>query len=247
MDRSQEPILTRLFENGLWCTYCEMSGRLTGGRFFAGRGEEGRVEEPRVAAAVKLRAGAASGAAALGLVTGGLDEAGDREDLAVEVACVQLLAPDGLVDLAEFGDRKRRPHERRRQRGVLKLGPGSLHPVGEDLRVIKGERARRTQSLGNGDRDPPGVGSASARRRLRHCRGECQVGDGDNPHPWVTARSAVAAKLLKVGGAELRTGFFCQRPGGGLRQVLLNLLPVRAGTRADEAAGQRPVTLVRLL
>ena len=39
------------------------------------------MEEGRVAAAVELRAGAAAGAAALGPVAGGLDEAGDREDL----------------------------------------------------------------------------------------------------------------------------------------------------------------------
>jgi hypothetical protein len=98
------------------------------------------VQQLGVAPSVQAGAGAAARAAGLGGLAGGFDEAGHRQDLAVEVAGVQALAPDRLVDLAEFGDGERLADEGGGEGGVLELGAGALEGVGEDECVVEGER-----------------------------------------------------------------------------------------------------------
>ena len=96
---------------------------------------------------------------------------GHRQHLAVEVAGVQRLAPDRLVDGAQLGDRELGADEGGGQRGVLQLGPGPFQPVGEDPAVVEGElpagqRGRPAARPPRRRRVPaPGSGRSGAKAR----------------------------------------------------------------------------------
>jgi len=234
------------------------------------------VEQLGVTLSVEAGAGPAARAAGLGGVAGRFDETGDGQHLAMEVGGVQSFAPDGLVDLAELGDRERLADERGGERRVLELRPGAFQTVGEDAGVVEGEDPGRSRPLGDGsrrarscrarpcrvgeaergDRGPLRVGGVAARGGLRQFRGEREVGDRDDPHPGIAAGTAVAAELLKVRGAQPRSRLLGELAGRGLREVLVGRRTVRAvravrvvrnGWRAHESAGQRPAPLVRRL
>lgn len=64
------------------------------------------MEERGVTGAVQPGSRATSRAASFGGRAGAVDETGDGQHLAVEVAGVKLLTPDGLVDTAQLGDRE---------------------------------------------------------------------------------------------------------------------------------------------
>src|SRR2546425_597366 len=78
-------------------------------------------------------------AAARGGCVGGHDEVRRGKHLAGEVARVELLAPDRLVDPAQLGDRELPWAESPSERRVLELGPGPLDAVAQDLAVIERE------------------------------------------------------------------------------------------------------------
>ncbi len=157
----------------------------------------------------------------------------------MEVAGVELLAPDLLVDRAQLRDGELRCEEGRRQWGVLQLGAGSLEPVGEDLRVVEGELpVAGPTPVETDDRSPCGAGGVAAGARIGQIGREGQVGHGDDGHPRVPPRRAVGAELLQVHAAQLARAeprLLGQFAGGGLVQALLPGL--------DEAPRQRPAPL----
>ena len=66
--------------------------------------EQGGVQQSGIAGPVQPPPRAAVLASTLRGGTGALHEAGDRQHFAVEVAGVQLLGPDSLVDRSQLGD-----------------------------------------------------------------------------------------------------------------------------------------------
>src|SRR5262249_56520355 len=88
----------------------------------------------------------------------------------MEVASMELLAPDRLVHHPQFGDREWLGHERGGQRRVLKLRPGPFQAVGDDFRMVEGEPSGRSCTLPaitakteRVDRHPGGYGGGAAR------------------------------------------------------------------------------------
>ncbi|GAA2901799.1 hypothetical protein GCM10020220_108960 [Nonomuraea rubra] len=178
--------------------------------------EHGGVEELGGAAAVEL-----GGAAA---VAGGgaacfQEEALRLRDLSVEVARVEVAAPDDLVHPAQVRHRELRRAERRSQRGVLQLGAGPLDSVEHDAAVVEGHDGERV------DRLPAHVGLL----RGREVGGQPQVGDAQDALAGVAVRVAVRLELLQVDRGARQARAFGQEAVGGCGEVLVEL---------DEAAGE---------
>src|SRR4051812_43489177 len=71
----------------------------------------------------------------------------DSNDLPVEVARVEFLPPNDLVDLSQVGHRELRLAESRCQRGVLELAASAFDRVGDDLLVIEGDLGAGPENL----------------------------------------------------------------------------------------------------
>ncbi len=165
------------------------------------------------------------------------DRAGRGQDLAAEVGAVQGGVPDRLVDGLELPQGEFGRAEGRGQAGVLQLGADPGPGVGQDHRVVEGQRpdiAHRHPAR------PVGV-AAALRGRLRHVRDQGGEGDRHHPHPGVAVRLAVRAQLLQVESVDdgaRQSGLLGEfAPGGRLRG-----LPGQ-----EEAAGERPGSRVRVL
>src|SRR5437868_11925972 len=67
----------------------------------------------------------------------GDDETGGTLDLAVEIAGIEVDAPDRLVHLLELRNGERLGAERGCQGGVLQLGTRALNPVDDDTTMVE--------------------------------------------------------------------------------------------------------------
>src|SRR6266516_1974272 len=72
-------------------------------------------------------------------------------DPAPEVRSVELHAPDGLVDCAQFSQSERRPDEGRRDARELELPANTLDRVAHDLQVVERQVDLSLQNVGDRD------------------------------------------------------------------------------------------------
>ena len=63
----------------------------------------------------------------------------------MEIARIELDAPDGFVDGTQLAHGELARAERGGQRAVFQLCSGAFHPVAEDRAVIEGEASSRAQ------------------------------------------------------------------------------------------------------
>ncbi len=155
---------------------------------------------------------------------------------------MERLAPYGLVYAAQLTEGEGLVEEIRRERRVLELGAGALDAVGDDLRVIEGERdAVVAPEAGNRevvDRPEPDVGRVGARDRGFVVRGEPDVRDRHHSHAGVAIGRAVGAELLDVSERDRLAAprdqharFLLELAAGGAVEVVVGL---------DEPARERP-------
>ena len=145
-------------------------------------------------------------------------EGAAKLDVALEVARIEVCAPNRFVDSTKLGDRKLRRAEPGREGCVLQLGPRPLDGVPHDPLVVKRQSNRAPLDRLHwcqhcGHRVP----TAPERREIGADR---PVGDGDDAHARIPARRTVAGELLQVPGAVAQTRFLGQFAGRGLIQVL---------------------------
>src|SRR5699024_261405 len=179
------------------------------------------------------------GGAALGGATAGAEgdeEVGYRLDLAVEVARVEVEAPDGLVDPLEFGDGEGRGAKGRGQGGAFDLDAGAFQPVLEDLPVVEGQCSTVGGDVFDGD--PGGGGGVGACFGFGQAGSDGQVGHGDDASSWVTAGATVGTQLFQMEFCGVEVGLLPEFSAGRVEDVLVLV--------RDEAAGQCQGALVGL-
>ncbi|EGJ74303.1 putative DNA hydrolase [Streptomyces sp. Tu6071] len=173
----------------------------------------------------------------------------------MKIPGIEHHAPDRLVDPSEFADREFRGTESSGERGILDLRAGALDPVGENARVVEGERQQllvvppRVLPQKPLDRRPSGTAGVTARRGRGKVGGEREVGHAHHSHSGIAAGVAVGGELFQVRAMPCPVGAALALTVVSAQAGLLLQLPPRRSRQilpgTDKTSRQGPLPLVR--
>lgn len=151
--------------------------------------------------------------------SGLLEEARGTGGFTVEIPGVQGQPPHRLIHSAQLGYGELFPTERRRQGGILQLGPGTFQPIAEDLLMIEGKPD--PMFIKDGAHGVPAHHfSIASRGQDRKVGGEQKVRHGKHVPSRVTATRPITAQLLQMPAYPFNPRLLSQLADSRLLQIL---------------------------